>query len=58
MIESLRRLLAAGTQGPWHTGRGDHWARDVRDRGGHGIAFCGHIDASDLRAYDSRKAPR
>lgn len=39
-LDALEALLAKATPGPWHTGAGDHWSRDVR-AGSDAPAFCG-----------------
>ena len=49
--ELLRRIAIAkaATPGPWHTGTGDHWSREVRSKTS-SPAWCGtlhHIQARD-----------
>lgn len=39
-LNAIEALLAAGTPGPWRTGTGDHWCRDIR-AGSDSPAFCG-----------------
>lgn len=48
----LKRLAEKATHGPWHTGSGEHWGRDVRADGACSIAFCG--GPSEMARRDAR----
>lgn len=59
-LDDLESKARAATPGPWNTGSGEHWSRDVRCRdpgltaGGQGVAWCGaehgHEDAAYIAA--------
>lgn len=36
-------------RGPWSTGSGPHWSREVRDANNRGIAWCGFFPDSEAR---------
>lgn len=41
-LDKLEALAKSATPGPWKTGSGDHWSREVRGSDNQGIAWCGH----------------
>lgn len=43
LLDGLEPLLATVPAGPWHTGKGDHYGREVRNQAHVGVAWCGNI---------------
>lgn len=55
--ERLLALCDGATQGPWHTGTGEHWSRDVRGPERESVAWCGALldgraDAAHIAEWD------